>query len=290
MNLLQQITLPFNLMTGKLPEIYAGMKQLIALEVHGNLLTGTLPDIYFSADGFNGVTSKLQVLNVGDNMLEGTVSSDLGNINTLKGLHLFENDFVGDFPPGLAQLSFLAFTRVHGNRFTGPFPSALGQLGLLTEVWFHKNKFTGTIPSEVGRLLRCTDFRIHANPGITGPIPDEIFNMKRLKRLDLYEMDLNETLSTRVGELVELTQLRVSTNRLTGSIPSEIQKLGSLALFWSHLNLFNGSMPNEICNNRAPGGKLTGLQTDCNPPDSPGVSCKCCTSCCDRDSKLCLLP
>jgi hypothetical protein len=269
MNLLQQITLPFNLMTGKLPEIYAEMKQLIALEVHENLLTGTLPDIYFSAEGFNG----LQVLNVGGNMLEGTVSSDLGNLKILKGLHLFENDFVGDFPPGLAQLSFLAFARVQRNRFTGPFPSALGQLEQLTEVWFFENKFTGTIPSEVGRLSRCIDFRIHTNPGITGPIPD-----------------LNETLSTRVGELVELIQLRVSTNRLTGSIPSEIQKLTKLRFFWSHLNLFNGSMPNEICDNRAPGGDLVGLQTDCNPPDNPGVSCRCCTSCCDRDSKLCLLP
>jgi hypothetical protein len=49
-------------------------------------------------------------------------------------------------------------------------------------------------------------------------------------------MDLNETLSTNVGELFELSQLRVSENRLTGSIPSEIQKLRSLEVFWSHLN------------------------------------------------------
>jgi hypothetical protein len=98
-------------------------------------------------------------------------------------------------------------------------------------------------------------------------------------------MDLNETLSTRVGELVELSQLRVSKNRLTGSIPSEIQKLRSLEVFWSHLNLFDGRMPDVICNNRAP--DLVDLLTDCNPPDSPAVPCLCCTSCCNRDLKIC---
>jgi Leucine-rich repeat (LRR) protein len=286
MNFLQQISVPFNDMIGTIPEEYAGMKHLIALEVQNNRLTGTLPDVFFSAEGFDDVTSKLQVLNVGGNLLHGTVSSDLGNMRTLKGLHLFDNSFVGDFPLGLEKLGSLAFSRVNGNEFTGPLPSALGRLGLLTEVWFHDNRFTGPIPTEVGRLLRCTDFRIHNNLGITGNIPDEIFNMKRLKRLDLYQMDLTGPLSTRVGELVELEQLRVSTNRLTGRIPAEIQNLVRLQLFWSQLNLFVGSIPEVICND-----VLKFLQADCGPIGSPAVSCRCCSACCDRDSQpqTCLL-
>jgi hypothetical protein len=149
MTLLDTIILPYNMMTGKIPEVYAGMKQLVKLELHGNILTGILPDIFFSAEGPKSVI----LLNVGDNLLEGTISSDLGNMNRLDSLYLFENDFVGDLPPGLAQLSVLGFIRVHGNRFTGPIPSALGQLGRLFpsfEVWFHENRFTGTIPTEIG--------------------------------------------------------------------------------------------------------------------------------------------
>jgi hypothetical protein len=143
------------------------------------------------------------------------------------------------------------------------------------------------MPSEFGSLLHCTDLRIHANPDITGPIPDESFNMKGLEYLDVYAMNLNGTLSTRVGELVDLRHLKVSENRLTGPIPSEIQELNSLQLFWSHLNLFTGSMPKEICNNVAP-KKLVFLQADCDPTGDSAVPCLCCSDCCDRDSQICV--
>jgi hypothetical protein len=60
------------------------MEQLISLELHYNVLTGTVPDIYWQA-------SALQILNVGSNLLSGTISTQLGIMTQMKGFFLFEN-------------------------------------------------------------------------------------------------------------------------------------------------------------------------------------------------------
>jgi hypothetical protein len=70
--------------TGTIPEVYAKMNQLSSFELNYNMLTGILPEAYWQA-------SALQHLNVGSNLLSGTISTHVGTLNELKGLHLFEN-------------------------------------------------------------------------------------------------------------------------------------------------------------------------------------------------------
>jgi hypothetical protein len=60
------------------------MEQLISLELHYNVLTGTVPDIYWQA-------SALQILNVGSNLLSGTIGTQLGIMTQMKGFFLFKN-------------------------------------------------------------------------------------------------------------------------------------------------------------------------------------------------------
>lgn len=70
--------------SGKIPEIYADMKQLVSLELHYNMLTGTVPDVFWQANA-------LQLLNVGSNLLSGTISTQLGMLTQMKGFFLFQN-------------------------------------------------------------------------------------------------------------------------------------------------------------------------------------------------------
>ena len=82
---LQSIALHLNEFTGTIPEVYATMKQLINIELHFNYLTGTIPDVYWNANA-------LQRLNFGGNvLLTGSISSDVGNLNQMKGLFFFDN-------------------------------------------------------------------------------------------------------------------------------------------------------------------------------------------------------
>jgi hypothetical protein len=60
------------------------MKQLVSLELHYNMLTGTVPDVFWQANA-------LQLLNVGSNLLSGTISTQLGMLTQMKGFFLFQN-------------------------------------------------------------------------------------------------------------------------------------------------------------------------------------------------------
>jgi hypothetical protein len=91
-----------------------------------------------------------------------------------------------------------------------------------------------------------------------------------------------------VGQLTDLTQLKVSTNQLTGTIPTEILNLRKLRLAWLHLNQFTGTVPDVVCNNVGP-GLLEFLQADCLPVEDPPYNCQCCSACCNRDDGFCLL-
>ncbi len=189
-------------------------------------------------------------------------------------------------PTEIGLLGFLSFTRINGNEFTGTLHTELRRRQQVSEFWFHRNRLTGTIPTELGRLQRMLDLCLFGNRDIMGTIPEVLFNYPRLLRLDLHEMSLTGTLSTNIGRLGDLEQLRVSRNMLTGTIPTEIGNLSGLRLSWLHLNFITGSLPLNICDNVGP-DLLEFLQTDCGPDDDPAVPCLCCSACCERSTNIC---
>ena len=291
--LLQSISLPYNELEGEIPVEYSQVKRLLNLELHGNMLSGTIPEDFFNGEGNNG----LQNFNVGENLLSGTISTGLGFMTNLKGLHIFENLFTGSFPSQIERLGFLSYMRINNNLFTGSIPTGVGRLRQLNEMWMHASGFTGNIPSEIGNLdRRLGNLRLSENK-LTGTIPEELYELTRLSFLDLqknyHEEDkpdygLSGTISTNVGKLTDLISLQYSFNRLTGTIPTEVTNLSRMRLFWTHINLLSGSMPQQICQRVGP-GNLEFLQTDCGPEISPVVDCLCCSACCDRDTGICLL-
>ena len=88
---LQPIRLASNAFSGTIPEVYGHMRDLIDIELHRNRLTGTIPQTMFTETTFS--TNSLQNLNLGGNMLTGTLSTEVGRLTDLKGLHLFKNLF-----------------------------------------------------------------------------------------------------------------------------------------------------------------------------------------------------
>lgn len=69
--------------------------------MHFNKLTGTIPDSFWTA------STALFNFNVGDNMMYGTIGTELGLMTDLKGLHLFENEFSGTIPTEIGNLRFV---------------------------------------------------------------------------------------------------------------------------------------------------------------------------------------
>jgi len=67
-------------------------------------------------------------------------------------------------------------------------------------------------------------------------------------------------------------------NMLTGTVPIELGNLFKLQTLELEENLLTGTMPEDICINRAPLGLLQTLEADCggSPPE---IECSCCTCC-----------
>ena len=81
---LKRLTLSYNLFTGTLPPEYANFAHLQDLELHGNLLSGEIPSAFYEQE-----SKSLRILNIGDNLLSGTLDTRVDQLSNLWGLFLF---------------------------------------------------------------------------------------------------------------------------------------------------------------------------------------------------------
>mmetsp|Transcript_11705 Transcript_11705/g.33653 ORF Transcript_11705/g.33653 Transcript_11705/m.33653 type:complete len:610 (+) Transcript_11705:157-1986(+) len=133
---LRRIGLHYNSLTGTIPSSYARFSNLRYLELHGNKLTGEIPPSFYTK------LTSVQLLNLGENELEGTLSTRIGYLSKLEGLHLHDNDFWGDFPTEIGELSSLIYSRIHDNQFSGPLPTEMGKLTSLILLMYYNNEFS----------------------------------------------------------------------------------------------------------------------------------------------------
>jgi hypothetical protein len=132
------------------------------------------------------------------------------------------------------------------------------------------------------------DIRLHST-GISGTIPDELWNLSNLWRLDLYGSRLTGTLSTHMANMSNLDFLRINDNEFTGTIPTEIALMTDLRKVWLEGNSFIGEIPPALCALRGARG-LEEVVADCLPSAAtgfPAVTCDCCDLCCDNESGEC---
>ena len=71
-------------------------------------------------------------------------------------------------------------------------------------------------------------------------------NGQVVKRLRLRSNNLTGTIPTELGQLSSLTQLWLSENQLSGSIPAELGNLTSLTWLWLSKNQLSGTIPTEL--------------------------------------------
>ncbi|MBA0837999.1 hypothetical protein Goarm_010104, partial [Gossypium armourianum] len=85
--------------------------------------------------------------------------------------------------------------------------------------------------------------------GLTGPIPSSIFNISSLKAIGLSENSLSDSLPNDMCQhLPKLEGLYLSSNELSGNIPSSIGKCNNLRILSLSINKFTGIIPRSIGN------------------------------------------
>ncbi|KAF8412997.1 hypothetical protein HHK36_000969 [Tetracentron sinense] len=231
-------------------------KNLQILDLSKNLLSGELPQCWM-------YWQTLTILNLGSNNLFGKIPSSMGSLNFLTSLHLRNNSFSGDLPLSLQNCTSLEFIDIGENKLSGNLPSWIGEKATnLTALRLRSNKFSGNIPLQICHLTSLVVLDL-ANNSLSGVIPPCLDNISMMATGQLSYDDFNRSYAYESYEenLILVTKGReseyekilrfvrsidLSSNNLSGVIPSEISTLSALNFLNLSQNYLKGKMPEKI--------------------------------------------
>ena len=243
-----------------------------------------------TTDGDGRVTG----LDVGSNLLNGEIPSELGDLSNLKLLFINDNGLTGALPQSLTGLTALESFHFHNNSglcapideafqtWLQEIPSVVGsscatedssedrealvQLysALDGENWNNNanwlterpiREWHGVTHDASGRVTRLL---LEAN-GLAGELPKGLGSLSNLKRLEFGNNQLTGEIPRELGNLSALETLLLGSDTsyaggLSGSIPKELGSLSKLETLNLRFNLLTGDIPAEL-------GNLTSLGT-----------------------------
>ena len=256
----------------------------------GDILTDSLAlvALYDSTDGANwttktgwktdtlgawyGITKsngRVSEIKLDYNNLNGSIPSQIGDLENLTRLILDHNLLSDSIPPEIGNLSNLVYLRLNSNDLTGHIPPEIGNLTNLGQLYLGDNNLEGNIPNEIANLTNAWDLYLSQN-SLTGPIPAVLGNMTNLQLLyldynnltggipvelgdipNLFFLSLSGnplggTLPPQLGTMVNLMELSLNDCQLTGSIPAELANISNLQTLALSFNQLEGSIPAGI--------------------------------------------
>lgn len=120
--------------------------------------------------------------------------------------------------------------------------------GKVSEISLFGQGMNGSIPPEIEDLTELKNLFIAAEENLTGPIPSEIGNLRKLESLNFFGNNLSGEIPSSIGNLSNLKVIDFQKNNLTGEIPSSIGNLPNLIRLNLRENELNGNIPPEIGN------------------------------------------
>ncbi|XP_024362406.1 leucine-rich repeat receptor protein kinase HPCA1 isoform X1 [Physcomitrium patens] len=234
-------------LNGIIPPEIGGLSALQNLDISFNdNLRGALPDEL-------GSLTNLFYLSLQKCSFKGEIPSSLGKLVNLTFLALNNNMLEGSIPPSLGALTHLKWFDVAYNRLSGPLPVSTNnreRMGL--DTWpviehyhLNDNLFSGPIPPELGKAPKCIHMLLEVNK-FTGPIPGTFGNLSALEILNVHYNELTGPIPSSLNKIITngtrgLLQIRVSNNRLTGTVPvfSALTKL-------EYVDFSNNSFDSQI--------------------------------------------
>lgn len=163
-------------LAGELGPDVEKLVNLEALHLQGARL-GRIPDEI-------GKLTKLKLLWLPNNQLEGGIPTSLSKLGQLTSLNLNRNRLTGTLSPQLFQGpmgQYLQNLEVWKNKLSGPVPDMIERLVNLEYLWLNDNAFTGQLPHAIQKLVSLKKLMVGGNE-MHGEIPD-LGSLKPLESL-----------------------------------------------------------------------------------------------------------
>ncbi|CAL2241543.1 unnamed protein product [Prunus armeniaca] len=232
------------------------------LDLSNNNVSGQVPNCLTHLEN-------LVILDLGYNALSGKIPTTIGSVFRIETLKLRSNRFVGQLPSSLKNCTSLVVIDVGDNKLSGPIPEWLGvSLKKLVILMLLSNHFNGSLPSQLCHLthIQILDFSMNI---ISGSIPKCLNNLTTLAQIghsnqkithplgnsnSMYHYEDDATfiwkgrMQTYKNTLGLVKRIDLSSNRLTGEIPSEITHLVGLVSLNLSRNQLTGQITPEIGN------------------------------------------
>ncbi len=208
--------------------------------------------------GIETLNNRVKKIRLNGNNLKGHIPNEIGNLTDLENLEIKSNQIEGTIPIELWNLSNLkvlilgsiSFWDIH-NQITGQISPNIGNLKNLEVLYLGFNKFSGSLPEEIWNLNKLRILDIQGNQ-FEGNISGNIGNLRQLISLNLGINNFSGLIPNEIGYLSELESLILGDNfnfhhnQFTGEIPIEIGNLSKLTILNLDYNKLNGLIPEQI--------------------------------------------
>jgi len=269
---------------GPLPGEMSKMIHLKRVVLGRNSFTGTIPEGWWS--------SSWDQLVLSGNKITGSLSTKIGQLRDLKFFLVANNSLSEKLPSEIGLLNSIARFDVSGNDITGEIPSEIGSWRSALVLRLHTNRLQGQIPDSIGKISSLRELELHTNPGLSGALPEPLFDLTQLNRLDIGNCDLSGTLSNDIGKLSVLYFLFISDNKFSGLLPTAFAQLTNLHQVQLQGTGLLGTVPDEVCAVARSDDPefLVSFIADCAPGVDGDIelTCSCCNICCEPDGGECL--
>ncbi|KAF7012716.1 hypothetical protein CFC21_026876 [Triticum aestivum] len=241
---LQYLILASNNLFGAIPSTLGNFSSLCWLMLARNNFQDSIPVSI-------GKLPNLQVLDLSYNNLSGSVPVSIYNISTLTYLGMGANILAGEIPTNIGYTLPAIQTLVMGvNKFHGRIPTSLANTTNLRHIYLGNNLFHGVVPS-LGTLPNLVYLDLGVNRLEAGgwSFLTSLTNCTQLVELFLDANILQGDLPSSIAGLSKsLEVLLLTANKISGTIPQEIEQLTNIKRLYMEKNLLSGSIPRSLGN------------------------------------------
>ena len=245
-----------NGLSGELPDSLSELSALVKLDVSGNILAGALPVALTALS--------LKELRYSDTQL--CVPQEEDFLEWLAAIEQHEGSGRECPPTSHYDILKAIYEATNGPKWLNNdnwlTDAPLGEwYGVGTDsndqvvsLSLSYNFLQGQIPPEIGGLSSLEYLGLGGSYALTGPLPDELFDLPNLRTLNLRRFNMGGAVPTELTRLTQLEWLSLAVAGLGGPLPAEIAQLTNLNYLDLSYNDLVGSTPPEL-------GSMAGLRT-----------------------------